>query len=202
MKKLGILFVALAVALPAFAADKALAPEVQRALIDSLQNERQAAMRYEAFMARAEADGYRGAANLFRACAKAERIHASRFKAALVKFGIEVPPAPAYTPDVSSTADNIRAAALSEQQERDVTYRQATESAKGGHNDFVARLFETTRDTETEHANLLGNAANSLEKLKQPRAYYVCEDCGYTTDVRLPLCPSCRHTHPLVEVER
>lgn len=200
MKKLGILLVALAIAVPAFAADK-LGFGVQRALASSLQNERQAAMRYEAFMAKAEQDGYPGAANLFRACAKAERIHARRFKAALEEYGAEVPAEPTYTPNVGDTNDNLRAAMLAEQTERDATYREATEVAKAGRNNDIAKLFEVTRDTETEHANLLASASHSLENLKQPKAYWVCEDCGYTTDVRLPICPSCRATHELEPVE-
>lgn len=200
MKKLGILLVALAIAIPAFAADK-LGIGVDRALANSLQNEREAAMRYEAFMARAEQDGYPGAANLFRACAKAERIHARRFKAALEKYGAAVPAEQAYTPSVGDTRANLRAAMSAEQTERDSTYREATETAKAGRNPDIAKLFEVTRDTETEHANLLASATNSLEKLKQPKAYWVCDDCGFTTDVRLPLCPSCRASHELERVE-
>lgn len=201
MKKLGILLVALAVAVPAFAAEKGLASDVQRALINSLQNERQAAMRYEAFMAKAEEEGYPGAANLFRACARAERIHAARFKAALETYGVEAPGEPSYKPAVSGTVDNLRAAMFSEQGERDTTYKEATDAAKAARNDDIAKLFDVTRDTETEHANLLAAASHSLDKLKQPKAYWVCSVCGYTTDVRLPLCPSCRSQHELEEVE-
>jgi rubrerythrin len=196
MKKLGILLVALAIAIPASAADK-LGFGVERTLASALQNERQAALRYEAFMAQAEQEGYPGAANLFRACAKAERIHARRFKAALEQYGAAVPAEPAYTPSVGDTRSNLRAAMSGEQSERDSTYREANEVAKAGRNPDVARLFEVTRDTETEHANLLASAASSLEELKQPKAYWLCEDCGFTTDVRLPLCPSCRVRHEL-----
>lgn len=201
MKQLGILLVALTVAVPAFAADKGLAPEVQRALTSSLQNERQAAIRYEAFMTKAEDEGYPGAANLFRACSRAERIHAARFKAALEKYGVKVPDEPSHKPAVFGTMDNLRAALVSEQAERDTTYKEATDAAKAGRNDDIAKLFDITRDTETEHANLLAAAMHSPDKLRQPKAYWVCSDCGYTTDVRLPLCPSCRSQHELVEVK-
>jgi len=44
---------------------------VQKALTNAVNNERAAAARYEAFADKAEAEGYLGVANLFRACAKA-----------------------------------------------------------------------------------------------------------------------------------
>jgi len=29
--------------------------------------------------------------------------------------------------------------------------------------------------------------------MKDAKSYYVCLACGYTTEVKLPFCPSCRH---------
>ena len=52
---------------------------VQKVLTNAVNNERAAVARYEAFAAKADEEGYLGVASLFRACAKAERIHLQRF---------------------------------------------------------------------------------------------------------------------------
>ena len=59
----------------------------------------------------------------------------------------------------------------------------------------MATLFDTTRDVETEHANLCNGAMHNIDELKSPKTFYVCGHCGFTTDVRLPLCPLCRVAH-------
>ncbi len=200
MKNLAPLVIVVALGTPLVAAEKPLAPVVQQALSSALQNERQAAIRYEAFAVKADEEGYRGAASLFRACAKAERIHASRFKAALKKSGAEIPAESEAKPEVRTTADNLQAAIAAEQRERDVTYREAIEVAKTEKNSEISKLFDVTRDTETEHANLLAAANRSLDDMKNERTYFVCESCGYTSDVRLSACPLCRTGHGMKEV--
>ncbi len=61
----------------------------------------------------------------------------------------------------------------------------------------MAKTFDETRDVEVEHANLAADALRNLSDMKTSHEYYICERCGYTTNVRLPLCPSCRDGHPL-----
>jgi rubrerythrin len=167
-------------------------PAVTRSLLSALQNERAAALRYDAFAERAQDEGYLGAAALFRAEAKAERVHASRFETFLASRGITTPVSNPPNPTVGSTADNLRLAINAEKQERDDAYLAAyNEALRAGDSD-AAKLFDTTRDAETEHLNLDSDASRNLSKMKEPRTYYVCPDCGYTTEVKLPFCPSCR----------
>jgi len=61
-------------------------------------------------------------------------------------------------------------------------------------------VFDETRDVEVEHGNLCTTAALNLDQMKEPRTYYICDRCGYTTDLQLPLCPDCMHkdaVHPV-----
>lgn len=193
---------ALLIALPVLAADKPIAPDVQVALEKALASEREAVARYTAFAKKAGEEGYPGAASLFRAMAVAEGIHAKRFAGALKEHGIVVPPAPeSYNPQVGSTSSNIRFAAANEVAERDGMYRDAIDTCRRNGDSGMAKMFDETRDVEVEHGNLCTAASRDLDSLKQPKTYYVCDRCGYTTDIDLSLCPDCRHRAHLQPVK-
>ncbi len=78
-----------------------------------------------------------------------------------------------------------------EQGERDSTYLYAINACNEAKDAVASKVFDTTRDAEVEHANLAA-ALRNMESMRTAREYYVCEHCGYTTEVKLPLCPSCR----------
>ena len=194
-----ILYFAVAAALlfsNAAAAQKLLCTQK---VLGAIAGERAAVARYEAAALKADAEGYKGAAALFRAAAKAEQIHAGRFAAAL-KNGSDAAPIGAASPATGSTIENLRAASIAEQMERDATYREAINACQDA-DPAVAKLFDVTRDAEVEHLNLFSDATRHLDNLKDAKTFYVCDHCGYTTDVKLPLCPSCRDQHAMVPVE-
>ena len=97
---------------------------VQRALSRALQNERDTVAKYEACALKAAEEGYAGAASLFRAAARAEGVHATRIAEAMKARGIAVPEPAEPAQPVGTTADNLRAAAVAENQERDGKYRR------------------------------------------------------------------------------
>lgn len=170
-----------------------LSREVRTALQNALTNEREAVARYELFARRADEEGYRGAGALFRAQARAERTHAERFEALLRANDIPLPPEQTFTFDAGTTGDNLRTAAAAERAERDGAYREAIETCNQQGATEIAKVFDQTRDSEVEHANLCDAAARDTGSMKAPRTFYVCSKCGYTTDVQLPYCPACRH---------
>jgi len=175
-----------------FAAEQRTPFGVQRVLTNAVIGERQAIARYNAFAVKAEEEGYLGAAELFRAAARAESIHLRRFTALMIERNLAVPAEGAVKVDVESTRDNLHNAVLAENAERDGAYIFAIRTANDDHDAGVAKVFDETRDAEVEHANLCTDALRHLDDMKAAREYYVCEHCGYTTNVRLPLCPSCR----------
>jgi rubrerythrin len=170
---------------------------VRHTLDRAYHNEREAAAKYEVFAQKADEEGYPGAANLFRAAARAELVHAKRFEKAMKDRGIPIPEIGEVNPDIGGTADNLRRSASLELQERDVMYHDALAAAKEARDDALFKVFDQTRDTEVEHANLMSAAARQMEQMKTDKPYYVCDDCGYTTDVELPMCALCRvRDHP------
>jgi rubrerythrin len=168
---------------------------VQKALTNAVNNERAAVARYEAFAAKAEDEGYLGAASLFRACAKAERVHLQRFVGLMTARDVAPPSEAAPKIAVGSTRENLQAAIMLEQGARDSVYLYAISVCNEAKDEVASHVFDTTRDAEVEHANLEAAAMRNLESMRHPREYYVCEHCGYTTEIKLPLCPSCRDAH-------
>lgn len=192
MKRALLILAVLSIALGAIAATT-LPREVRNVLQNALTNEREAVARYELFAWKADEEGYRGAAALFRAQAQAERTHAERFAALLRANEIPLPPEQMFTPNAGTTGENLRAAAAAERSERDGSYRDAIESCNLHGATDIAKVFDQTRDSEVEHANLCDAAARDLGSLKNAKTFYVCGKCGYTTDVKLPFCPACQH---------
>ncbi len=203
MKPLIVVSILMFVALPLVAAaDQPLPSDVRVTIEKAIANERQAVVRYNAFAEKAEQEGYPGAASLFRAMAQGENVHAKRFAEVLQAHGIAVPPeSDNYKPMVGSTATNLRTAATNETAERDGMYRDAIIACEKSGDSATAKIFDQTRDVEVEHANLCTNASHNLESLKTAKTYYICDLCGYTTDVRLPLCPDCMHKDKVHPVE-
>ena len=201
MKRVLLVVLALSITVGTFAATKRLPAPVRDVVERALANERAAAARYDAYAARADQDGYAGAAALFRAQARAERTHAERFLSLLREDGGTIPPEPALAPRADATDDNLRAAASAERSERDGIYREAIEVCTLHEATDVAKIFDQTRDTEVEHANLCNSAARDLQSMKDAKVFYVCDRCGYTTDVKLPFCPACQHKQALAAVE-
>ena len=80
-------------------------------------------------------------------------------------------------------------------------YREAIETCNLHSATEVAKLFDQTRDSEVEHANLCTTASRDLESMKEAKTFYVCGTCGYTTDVKLPFCPACQHKKAPAAVE-
>ena len=175
--------------------------QVRTLLEEAVNNERSAAARYEAFAAKAVTQGNLGAASLFRAAAHAEQIHADRFAKAMSDRGLTPPDPHASHPPVGDTADNIRAAALAEAAERDGIYHDAIEAANASGDQALAKIFDQSRDTEVEHANLLAALLRNQSLLTTAKTYYECGACGYTPDIALPLCALCRSSRPPRPIE-
>lgn len=193
MKRTLLVIALVSIALGTLAATNPLPREVRDALQRALVNEREAVARYEVFARKADEEGYRGAAALFRAQAQAERTHGERFAAVLRAHDVALPAEQAFSPAAGTTAENLRSAAAAENAERDGAYREAIETCKLYGATEIGKVFDQTRDSEVEHSNLCSAAARDLDSMKEPKTFYVCGKCGYTTDVKLPFCPACQH---------
>lgn len=147
-------------------------------LKEAFAGESQANRKYLAFAKKAEQEGFKQVARLFRAAAEAETIHAHNH---LKELG-----------GIKSTKENLEEAIQGESFEFQKMYPRMIEDAKAEANSGALRSFNYANEVEKVHAALYQKA---LEKLgKNPEAdYYVCQVCGYTAEGDLPdECPVCK----------
>ncbi|MEB2308287.1 MAG: rubrerythrin family protein [Candidatus Brocadiaceae bacterium] len=148
---------------------------------DNLQNafagESQANRKYLAFGKKAEEEGFKQVAKLFRAAAEAETVHAHNHLR--VMGGIK------------TTKENIQEAIAGETYEFTKMYPQMIEEAKKEGNKEALRSFEMANKVEKIHADLYQKALQHLGKNEDVN-YYVCQVCGNTVEREAPdTCPIC-----------
>ena len=148
---------------------------------DNLQSafagESQANRKYLAFAKKAEAEGYKAAARMFRAAAEAETFHAHAHLDAMDGIG--------------STEDNLKAAVSGETFEFEEMYPPYLEEAKKeGHNKAI-RSMSLAMKAEEVHAKLFDDVLSNLSK-DDDSIYYLCPTCGYVEKNGTPeICPIC-----------
>ena len=164
--------------------------------LDNLQTafngESNASTRYLAFAKQADKEGYKQAASLFRAAARAEEIHAQNHAVVIKKLG-GTPQAKIETPDVKSTSDNLIVAIKGEVYERDVMYPDFIKQARAERDTAAIETFNSALTAEADHAKLYTNSKENLGSMKTAGVkYYVCTVCGFTTaKIDFENCPSC-----------
>ncbi|MDN3515732.1 MAG: rubrerythrin family protein [Candidatus Brocadia sp.] len=149
--------------------------------MDNLKNafagESQANRKYLAFAKKADEEGFKEVAKLFRAAADAETVHAHNH---LKVMG-----------GIKSTKENIREAIEGETHEFTRMYPQMIEEAKKEGNKQALQSFEIACKVEKIHADLYQKALQNLGK-NETVDYYVCQVCGNTVEKAAPdKCPIC-----------
>lgn len=172
-------------------------PSVFAGTLENLQTayngESNAHVRYLAFAKQADAEGYGAVASLFRAAARAEKVHAMNHAAVIEELGA-APKADVHTPSVKSTRENLEEAIKGESYERDTMYPDFLKQARNDRNTRAIRTLNLAKSAEAEHAKLYAAALSDLEKLKGSKAvaHYVCPVCGFTArEMNYKECPSC-----------
>ena len=136
--------------------------------------------RYLAFAAKADDEGYKQAASLFRAVARAEQILYTYHFDAIKELGgvpAEVNPEPAT---VGSTKENLeKSSNKAEADQFDADYTTYVKNARAEGNRNVAKVLEYARIVEAQNVRLFAVAAKSLDQMRGgPRGYYICGVSG------------------------
>ncbi len=151
--------------------------KTEKNLQEAFAGESQANRKYLAFAKKAEEEGYKQIAKLFRAAAEAETIHAHNH---LREMG-----------GIKSTKENLEQAINGESYEFQKMYPQMIEDAKAEGNDDALRSFSFANEVEKIHAELYKKALENIGK-NPDVDYYVCQVCGNTVENEPPEeCPIC-----------
>ncbi len=149
----------------------------EKNLKEAFAGESQANRRYLAFAKKAESEGFKQVAKLFRAAAEAETVHAHNHLRALK--------------GIKSTKENIQEAISGETFEFKKMYPEMLTKAKADGIKEAEISFDYANQVEKIHAALYEKALASLGK-NAAVDYYVCPVCGNTVESKAPdSCPIC-----------
>lgn len=148
-------------------------------LKESFAGESQANQKYRAFAKKAEQEGFKNVAKLFKTTAEAERIHAEGHLKALEMIG--------------STVENLQAAIEGETYEYTEMYPPMFDEAqKDDHKAKV--MFNFALKAEKVHAELYSKALELVKNGKDIDTdnILLCPACGYIAIGNIPeTCPIC-----------
>lgn len=145
-------------------------------LMAAFAGESQANRKYTAYSKKAEAEGKKNAAKLFKAASDAETIHA------LKEFEI--------AGKINATADNLKDAASGETYEFEQMYPGFVKEAEAEGNKPAATIFTYAMKAEAVHAKLYAEALENLEN-EEEVFYYLCPVCGNIEKYVPDKCPIC-----------
>lgn len=152
--------------------------KTQKNLEEAFAGESQANRKYLAFAKKADEEGFKQVAKLFRAAAEAETIHAHNHLRELK--------------GIKSTKENLMEAIGGETHEFKSMYPGMIEEAKAEGNAGAVRTFQFANDVEIVHAGLYQKALDALGR-NDDTDYWVCKVCGNTVEGEPPdECPVCK----------
>jgi len=150
--------------------------------------------RYEAFAAKAAAEGYKSVAVLFRATAASQEILIKKRAAAIAKMGGEAPAFKLATkPEVKSTKENLEAALAADIGEKNTKYAAFAKQAEADKNTGAVYAFKGAVAAETEYVKFFKQALADLSGWKaEGKTFSVCEVCSFLVMGSPPAtCPVC-----------
>ncbi|MHB8138948.1 MAG: rubrerythrin family protein [Smithellaceae bacterium] len=151
--------------------------KIREALQQAYVGEAKAALRLKLYAEKADEEGYKQIARLFRVIAFSEEIHGKRALRVLR--------------EIKTTEENLAASFESEKTVAEIAYDSFVKMAEQAGDKPALLHFSQSRDVEETHAKLYKQAMNHFMEERET-VYHVCKVCGYVADGELPdECPVC-----------
>jgi len=147
---------------------------------------------YDSFTARALKDKMKNVAQLYRALARSEEIHALNHIKLLKSLNIE-PRQPQDEPvTVGTTLQTLKMALSMEEIECGSMYPSLIRTAELEKQPKAVKQFQIIQDADSKHGELLRYAVDRGGDIP-PLKYLVCPGCGYVlTTEQTDECPACK----------
>jgi len=175
-------------------------------LLKAFAGESQARNRYEFFAKQAKAEGFEQISRIFTYTAEQERSHAKSFFKFLEGRDLEI--TASYTAGkTGTTEENLRAAAMGENEEWTKLYPEFAAVAKEEGFPKVAAIFKLIAKVEEQHEKrfkaLLKNVEEGTVFKKDEKVEWECIHCGYIHygEEAPDMCPACSHPKAYFEVK-
>lgn len=180
--------------------------QTEKNLLASFAGESQARNRYTFFASKAKKEGYEQISAIFTETADNEKEHAERFFSYLEGGDVEI--ISSYPAGIlgGTTAENLKAAAMGENEEHTKLYPEAAEVAEKEGFPEIANLYRQVCVAEKHHEErylkLLENINNGSVFKKSSKILWKCRNCGYIYEgAEAPAeCPACLHAKAYFEV--
>jgi rubrerythrin len=179
--------------------------QTEKNLLASFAGESQARNRYTYFASKAKKEGYEQVAGIFLETADNEKEHAEIFfkylQGGMVEITAEFPAG-----IISSTADNVLAAAEGEKAEWGTLYPNFADVADQEGFPEIAESFREIAKVEAYHERryrkILTNIENGQVFRKDKVVKWKCRNCGYVFEGNEPPkeCPACKHPQSYYEL--
>jgi rubrerythrin len=145
----------------------------------AIHGEANAAHRYTLFARKADEEGHRQVAKLFRAAALAESIHQKNHEQVLRGLGLEPKRPVIEHVKVGTTRENLEVPIKGEREEQDETYPAFVKQARRDNVPAATRSFTFALNTEAQHHKLFEDALARLGR-NPSTDYYVGQVSGDT----------------------
>jgi len=179
--------------------------QTEQNLLKAFAGESQARNRYEFFSKVAAEEGYKQISSIFQKTADQEKQHAKRFFKFLEGGDAEIT-ATYPAGKIGTTAENLKAAAMGENEEWTLLYPGFAEIAQKEGFPQVAAAFKMISRVEAEHEKrylkLHKNIEDGTVFKKREKVKWVCINCGYVHEGEKALenCPACLHPQAYFEL--
>jgi rubrerythrin len=181
--------------------------QTEKNLLTSFAGESQARMRYTYFASVAKKEGFEQISAIFQETADQEKEHAKKMFKWLEGGMVEITASyPAGI--ISTTAENLRAAAAGENEEWSADYPHLADVAEKEGFPEIAAIYRNSADAEKGHEErylaLLANVENGTVFKKAEETVWQCRNCGYIhVGTEAPeVCPACIHPQAYFEVKK
>ena len=167
--------------------------KTEKNLMKAFAGESEARNKYTYFASKAKKDGYEQIAAIFEETANNEKEHAKLWFKEL------------NGGEISSTVDNLKAAANGENYEWTDMYEEFSKTAEEEGFHELARKFKMVGDIEKHHKEryrkLLKNIEDGVVFSKDGDKIWICRNCGHVViGKKAPdVCPVCNHPQSFFE---
>jgi rubrerythrin len=181
--------------------------QTEKNLLTSFAGESQARMRYTYFASVAKKEGFEQISAIFQETADQEKEHAKKMFKWLEGGMVEITASyPAGI--ISTTAENLRAAAAGENEEWSADYPHFADVAEKEGFPEIAAMYRNIAIAEKAHEerylDLLKNIEEGFVFKKDGKVFWQCRNCGFVIEAEEApkACPACLHPQAYFEVQK
>ena len=179
--------------------------QTEKNLLATFAGESQARIRYTFYASKAKKEGYEQISAIFTETSDNEKEHAERFFSFLEGGVVEITSTYPAGMLGKSTVENLKAAAMGENEEHTKLYPEAAEIAEKEGFPEIAELYRNVSVAEKHHEErylkLLQNINDGSVFKKSKSLKWKCRNCGFVHEsAEAPeKCPACLHPRAYFE---